>query len=283
MKTLREYIREADTSKRALGHFNFSTIDMLWGIFDAARGLDLPVVVGASEGERKFIGVHEVVKVVRSLRERFEYPIFLNADHTFTVDGVKEAIDAGFDSVIFDGGKVSYEENVVATKECVDYARASGRDVLVEGELGYIGFSSNVLEEVPEGAGAQLTDPAQATEFIQKTGADLLSPSVGTIHGMAKTGNPHINPESIAEIRAAAGVPLVLHGGSGSTDEDFKNAVAAGIALVHVSTSLRVAYRKGIEQGLQEVEHVAPYKYLPKARENVHKVVEEKLKLFNNL
>lgn len=117
-------------------------MEALWGIFRAAQSLNLPVIIGVSEGERDFIGVRQVAALVKSIREEYNYPIYLNADHTYSFDRVKEAIDAGFDSVIFDGAKLSFEENVAVTKQCVEYARNCGRDVLVEAELGYIGTSS---------------------------------------------------------------------------------------------------------------------------------------------
>src|SRR5438552_941468 len=112
MKTLRETVAEAQEKKIAIGHFNISNLEALWGIFRAAQGLNVPVIIGVSEGERDFIGVKQVVALIKSLQEEFNYPIYLNADHTYSFDRVKEAIDAGFDSVIFDGAKLSFEENV---------------------------------------------------------------------------------------------------------------------------------------------------------------------------
>ena len=107
MKTYREYIAEAETKKVAIGHFNISNIEGMWGVFNAARELDVPIIIGVSEGERKFIGVKQTVALIKSLRDEYEYPVFLNADHTYSFDGIKEVIDAGFDSVIFDGAKLS--------------------------------------------------------------------------------------------------------------------------------------------------------------------------------
>src|SRR3990167_1303208 len=123
MKTLRECVQEAGEKKVAIGHFNISNTEGLWGVFRAAQSLGVPIIIGVSEGERDFIGVRQVAALVQSLREEFNYPIFLNADHTYSFDRVKEAIDAGFDSVIFDGAKLSFEENVKIAKQCVEYAR----------------------------------------------------------------------------------------------------------------------------------------------------------------
>ncbi len=287
MQTLRELIADAEARKAAVGHFNISDTEQLHGIFSAARGLNFPVIIGVSEGERDFIGVRQAVALVRSLREEFDYPIFINADHTYSLERVKEAIDAGFDAVIFDGVKLPFDENVAATAEAVRYARKKNPDILVEGELGFIGTSSKILDEIP--AGAEITDehltkPEEIERFVRATGVDLVAPAVGNIHGMVRGGNPRLNVARIAELRRAAGVPLVLHGGSGTSDEDFKGAIAAGISVVHVNTEIRLAYRRGIEASLAEnPNEVAPYKFMKGGVEGVAEVVNARLHLFNNL
>lgn len=288
MKTLHEYIQDAEANKVAIGHFNISNIEGLWAIFNSGKKLNVPIIIGVSEGERDFIGVRQVAALVKSLREEFGHPIFLNADHTYSVDRVKEVIDAGFDSVIFDGAKLSFEENVAMTKACVDYARGSSRDVLVEAELGYIGQSSKILDEVPEGVDlseTSLTKPEQAKEFVEKTGVDLLAPAVGNFHGMLRGGSdPKLNIERIAELRQAAGIPLVLHGGSGNSSDDFAKAIDAGISIVHINTEIRLAYRDALKLFLQEnPDEVAPYKIMKSAVSAMEKVVEEKLRIFNKL
>ena len=235
MHTLREAIADAEKRGVAVGHFNISNIEGLWGAFHAAQALKLPVIIGVSEGERDFIGVRQAAALIKSIRDEHEYPIFLNADHTYSVERVKEAIDAGFDSVIFDGAELSMEDNITKAKECVAYARASGRDVLVEGELGYIGKSSKLLDEIPEGAaqGEALTSPEDAAHFVKETGVDLLAPAVGNIHGMLKhSKDPHLDIARVKAVREAAGVPLVLHGGSGSMDEDFISCIKSASILL---------------------------------------------------
>ena len=291
MTTLRECITQAEKNKVAIGHFNISNLEILRGIFRSAKSLNLPVIIGVSEGEREFIGIRQSVALVESIRDEFNYPIFLNADHTYSPEKVKEAIDAGFDSVIYDGAKLSFEENLKNTKECVEYARKiskqTGRDILVEGELGYIGQSSKVLDEIPAGVDLEngLTTPEQAKEFVEKTGVDLFAPAAGNIHGMLRnTKDPHLDIERIGEVRKAAGVPLVLHGGSGTPDEDFVKAIDAGVAIIHISTEIRVAFRSALSLSLQEnPDEVAPYKYLKNAVSAVEKTVSERLKLFNRL
>lgn len=287
MQTLREVVHDAVARKVAVGHFNTSNLEVVHAIYDAARELSVPVIIGVSEGERTFTGVAEIAAVVRSIRERDQYPIFLNADHTYSFEKVTEAIDAGFDAVIFDGAKLSLDENIREAQRVVAYARASGRDVLVEGELGYIGQSSKVLDAIPEGVdlAAGLTKPEDAARFVQETGVDLLAPAVGNFHGMLKGGvDPALNIETVRAVAAAARVPLVLHGGSGNSIEDFKQSIAAGITIVHINTEIRVAFRRGLEAALAaHPDEVAPYKYLAAAQDAVQAVVMEKLKLFNNL
>ncbi len=288
MKTLKQTVWEAREKKVAVGHFNISNLEALWGIFRAAQSLNVPVIIGVSEGERDFVGVKQVSALVKSIREEFDYPIYLNADHTYSFEKVKEAIDSGFDSVIVDGAKLSFEENVKLTKQCVDYARQSGREVLVEAELGYIGQSSKVLDEIPEGVlldESSLTDPAKAKEFVELTGVDMLAPAVGNFHGMLRGGvDPKLNIERVKQISEATGIPLVLHGGSGNSEDDFKQAIANGINIVHINTEIRIAFRDGVKKFLQDnPDEVAPYKFLKPGMLAVQEVVTKKLKQFNNL
>lgn len=285
MKTLREYIKDAEKEGKAIGHFNISNLETLRGIFNAAKNLNVPVIIGTAEGERNFIGVKQAVALVKSLREEYNYPIFLNADHTYSFEKLKEAVDAGYDAVIFDATGLSFEENIKITKQCVEYARSVNPDIIVEAELGFIGKSSQVLEGIPEGVKITeefLTTPEEAKKFVEETGVDMLAPAVGNIHGMLKGGkDPALNIKRIAEIKKAVSIPLVLHGASGNSAEDIKEAIKAGISVVHVNTELRVAFRKALIKSLQEnPDEVAPYKYMKDSVKAVSEVVESKLALF---
>ncbi len=289
MKTLREYIKEADGKGIALGHFNISNLEALHAIYNSAKKLDVPIIIGLSENEAKFVGLSEAVALIRAIRKRDNYPIFLNADHHYSFESVKKAIDAGFDSVIIDAVKLPIEENIALTKKCVIYAKEisekKNRDILVEAELGFIGVSSKVLDKIPDGVSKDtMTTPEDAKHFVVETGVDLLAPSIGNVHGMIKTGNPRIDIERVKAIREATGVPLVLHGGSGSNNEDFIESIKAGIDIIHINTEIRIAFTEALEKSLADnPEEITPYKYLPSAIKAVEKIVEEKLRLFSGI
>ncbi|MDP6388083.1 MAG: ketose-bisphosphate aldolase [Candidatus Pacebacteria bacterium] len=288
MKSLRETIEEAESERRALGHFNISDTEMLKGIFSAAQKLKLPVIIGTSEGERDFIGIRQAVALVKSLREEYDYPIFINADHTYSLERVKEAVDAGYDMVVFDGAKLTFEENLKITKESVEYAKSVNPNILIEGELGYIGKSSKLLDKIPEGAeitDEHLTKPEDLEKFVKESGVQLIAPAVGNLHGMLKgASNPALNIARIKELKNVSNVPMVLHGGSGISDEEFSSAIDSGISVVHISTEIRVAYRSGVKISLQEnPDEIAPYKYMKEAVLHVEKVAEKRLKLFSKI
>ena len=285
---LLDVIKETEKKKAAVGHFNISDLAALKAIFASAKSLSLPVIIGVSEGEADFIGRKQAAALVSGLREEYGWPIFLNSDHTHSFAKIKEAVAAGFDAVLFDGSKLPLEENVKATREVVEYVKGVNEKIVVEGEIGYIGGSSQILKEIPAGAairGEDLTTPEEAERFVKETGVDLLSPAVGNIHGMFKNApNPRLNIGNIEKIKKAGGVPLVLHGGSGIRDDDFRAAIAAGISVIHINTEIRLAWRQALEKSLKEnPEEISPYKILPAAVEGVRAVVEERLKLFNGL
>lgn len=243
MKSLREWLSWTEEKRVAIGHFNISDSEGFKAVVEAAKGLQVPVIIGVSEGEREFIGLEEIVALVKIARGN-GLPVFINADHTYSVEKAKAAIDAGVDSVIIDAAEKSFEENVRMTKEIVAYARLKNPEILVEGELGFIGKSSKVLDTIPDGVSEETqTKPEDAKKFVEQTGIDLLAPSVGNVHGIVKTGEPKLNIERIRAIRQAVGIPLVLHGGSGNKDDEFINAIDAGVRIIHINTELRLAYK----------------------------------------
>ncbi len=268
----------------AIGHFNFAEVSVLRAMAAAAAKLGVPVIAGTSEGERDFLGVKQAVALVRSLRAE-GVPIFINADHTKSFKWAKEAVDAGYDAILFDGGSLSFEQNVKETRKVVEYAKFKNSEIVVEGELGYIGSSSKILQKIPKGAAieeAQLTKAKEAAQFVKETGVDLLAPAVGNIHGMLASGNePRLDLKRIKAIKKSAGIPLVLHGASGNSDEDLVGAVKAGISIIHISTEIRVAWRKALDNFLAaDKNELAPYKILKIAQIAAEEVVEKKLKVF---
>jgi fructose-bisphosphate aldolase, class II len=181
---------------------------------------------------------------VQSMREEKEREIFLNADHTHSIEKAQQAARAGFDMIVFDASEKPLEENIAETRRGVEAVKSIRPEILVEGEVGYVGSGSEIHDKRP--GNIRLTEPEDARQFVAETKVDLLSPSVGTTHGMLPsmiqgTERKRLDIPRIAAIRTAAQVPLTLHGGSGTDDEDFRKAIQAGIAMIHINTELRVA------------------------------------------
>jgi len=284
METLSEILAKARKSNGAVGHFNISNLEQLRAIMEAAKNLNAPVMIGLSEGERKFFGLKQAVALVKSFKEEYGLPVFLNPDHSHSVESAKAAFDAGFDSVHIDLSKLSFAENMKGTKEVVDYIKSRNPEISVEGELGYLPGESRIQKEAIEIKEEDLTNPEQAAEFAEKTGIDRFSGAYGNIHGIS-ANEPRLDIERIKAIRKILpdNVAMVLHGGSGIPDEQIKEAIKAGIANIHVNTEIRVAYAEALRKFLAEnPEETTPYKIMAPVLEAVREKVEEKLRLFNN-
>lgn len=282
-----ELINEYKKKGRAIAHFNISNLDQARAIVEVAQELKQPVIIGASEGEREYMGIEMVRTIVDELNQEYDVPVFLNADHTYTLAKVMEVVEAGYDSVIVDGAKLPYEENVALVKSCVDYVRGyeekTGKRVLVEAELGYIGQSSSLNTALPEGVTeANLTTPEQAKDFILRTGVDMFAPAIGNVHGMLiDATEPALHIDRLKEITAVVDIPLVLHGASGNTDEDLKGSIDNGVAIIHINTEIRKAFRDGEMHYLEEhPNEVAPYKFGHEGQEEMKKVVRAKMTLY---
>jgi len=281
---IKDYLKRTIEGKWALGHFNFSEDEAIRAIIESAGELKAPIFVGTSEGERQHIGLKEAVYLVKAFREEFSIPIFLNADHTKSFENVVAAVDAGYDAILADFSALPFEENIKLTKQSVEYAKSKNPDIIVEGELGYVRGESKI-QEVIEIKPEDLTKPEEASQFVKETGVDMLAPAVGNIHGIAANA-PKLDFKRIADIKKAVGneIYLVLHGGSGMSESDFKNAIDAGISVVHISTEIRVAFTKTLRKTLEEMpEETTPYKILLPSVEAMKKVIEEKLKIFNSV
>lgn len=286
MQTLRKTLEQADANGVAIGHFNISDLVALKAVFDAARELQVPVVVGASEGERKFMGVGQVAALVKSLREEGDFPIFLNADHTHSLAGAIEAAKAGFDWIVFDVSTLPFEENVRQTKAAVETLKSLRPDILVEGEIGDIGSGSEIHDAAPD-LKKGLTTPAQAKQFVAETKVDTLAPAVGNMHGMLKSmvageARKRLDIERIRAIKAETRIFMTLHGASGTDDHDLSEAIAAGMTVVHINTEVRLAWRRGFDSALSKhPDEIVPYKLLPPVVDSVKEVVAARLTLFS--
>jgi fructose-bisphosphate aldolase class II len=284
--TLRQVLARLEKEGAGLGHFNVADHVLLKAVVAAAADTKLPVLIGASEGEREFFGVRQLTALVKSEREESDLPIFLNADHTHSLAKAIEAAKAGFDAVTIDFSALPFEENVARTKETVQAIKAINPAILAEGEIGDIGTGSEIKETAQ---GGKLSTPEEARQFVEATGIDNLAPAVGNMHGMLKSmvqgkAKKHLDLERIAQIKQAAGVFLTLHGGSGTDDEHFRKAIAAGINIIHINTELRVAWRESLDKSLaRDSNEVVPYKILRPVVDSVKQVVRSRLRLFQSV
>ena len=277
-----EIFQKAKENKYAIGAFNVSNLEQLKAIIQAAKKLQSPVIVSTSQGESKFIGKKQIRALIDSYKK--DLPIFLHLDHGKSFEIVQEAIEAGYDSVHFDGSELDFEENVAVTKKIVDLAKEKGIKN-VEGELTHM-LGQSSIEEAIEIKEEDLTDPDQALEFVEKTGVNSLAVAIGSIHGIFKSGqNPHLFLDRLKQIENKIGDKafLVLHGSSGTPEEDIKKAIELGIVKVNVNTELRLAYTNTLKKTLKDnPDQTTPYKIMPSVVEVVQKVVEEKIKLFGS-
>jgi len=285
MNSLADILFQVKKNNWAIGHFNISNLEQLRAIMEATKKFNAPVMIGLSEGERKFVGLKQAVALVKAFKEEYGLPIFLNPDHSHSVESAKLAFDAGFDSVHIDLSKLSLEENIKGTKEVVDYVKSKNPEVSVEGELGYLRGESRIQKEKITIKSEDLTKPEEAAEFAEKTGIDRFAGAYGNSHGIS-LDEPALDIERIKAVRKILPekVAMVLHGGSGMPDEQIKEAIKAGISNIHVNTEIRTAYAEALRKFLAEnPEETTPYKILAPAVEAVKVKVEEKLKLFNSV
>jgi len=275
-KHLGYYLKKAEREGWAMGQFNVSNLETLKAIFQAAQKLKSPVIIGTSEGESRFLGLDQAVALVRSLREKSLFPLFLNLDHGHSFSYLKEAIKAGYDAVHFDGSELSLDENIKQTIKVVKEARKW--NVLVEGEVGIIGSVLGQEREV-------LTNPLDAFRFLKETRIDSLAISINNLHGIRRSGvNPNLNIKRLKEIKKIIKkTPLVLHGGSGTPKNDIKKAIRYGISKINFNTELRMSFTSALKKVIKEKPNeIVPYKYMPFVINTVQKVVEEKIKLFGS-
>ncbi len=285
----RAILKSAQLGRYAVGAFNFSTAEILKAIVMAAKELNSPIIVSTSEGEAGFFGMREAAALVNAWHHGTGLPIILNLDHGKSLPLIKKAVAAGYSAIHFDGSGLNYEENARQTKYVVDYIRGVektfDRQIIVEGELGYLRGSSSLHKEVIEVKPEDLTGPEQARKFVDRTGVDSLAIAIGNAHGVFLKGAERLDLERLSQIRAAleGEVFLVLHGGSGIPASDIKKAISLGIVKVNINTEIRIAYKEALDEQLeQKPEETTPYKILEGSFEEVKKVVEEKIKMFGS-
>lgn len=281
MKTLKYFFQKAKREKWALGQFNFSTLEQLKGVIEAARETKAPVILGTSEGEVSFFGMEEAVLLRNHYRKSFPY-IYLNLDHGRDIKLIKKAIDLSYDCVHFDGSDLLLNENIKKAKEIVKYARQKG--VLIEGEIKAIKGSSETQSKIVRTGeehcdyGNGLESIEQAINFIKETGIDSLAINIGNIHG-TYLRPIRLNIELLKEINKNLPVFLVLHGGSGTRETDIKKAIKNGIVKININTELRQVWKKSLLKSLKK-ETIKPYKILLPVIEAIKEKTKEKIKLF---
>ncbi|MBK8821086.1 MAG: class II fructose-bisphosphate aldolase [Anaerolineales bacterium] len=237
----KEIMIDAAKNGWAVGAFNITDLLQFEAVIDAAIEKRAPVIVQTSVKPSQFLGTQMMVNIYRTLAESAPVPVCLHLDHCTTVDYCKKSADAGYTNIMIDASKQSYEENIRQTKEVVDYCHSIG-NISVEGELGTVGgVEDQVIVAEDE---AQLANPQQSVEFVERTGVDIFAPAIGTAHGVYKTKNPKIDFERMAVIHKMLNsngikTPLVVHGGTGLPDDYIVKLLAAGGAKFNVSTELK--------------------------------------------
>ena len=237
----KEIMVEAAKNGYAVGAFNVTDLLQFEAVIDAAVEKKAPVIVQTSVKPSKFLGTKVMVAIFRTLAESAPVPVCLHLDHCTEIDYCKKCADAGYTNIMIDASKQSYDENIRQTKEVVDYCHSVG-NISVEGELGTVGGVEDQVKVAEDEA--QLANPQQSVEFVERTGLDIFAPAIGTAHGVYKTKNPKIDFERLATIHKMINgngikTPLVVHGGTGLPEDYIKKLLAAGGAKFNVSTELK--------------------------------------------
>ncbi|MFN8411318.1 MAG: class II fructose-bisphosphate aldolase [Anaerolineales bacterium] len=237
----KEIMIQAAKEGWAVGAFNVTDLLQFEAVIDAAIEKKAPVIVQTSVKPSQFLGTNMMVAIYRTLAESAPVPVCLHLDHSTDIAYCKKCADAGYTNIMIDASKQSYEENIRQTKEVVDYAHSVG-NISVEGELGTVGGVEDQIKVAEDEA--QLANPEQSIEFVERTGVDIFAPAIGTAHGVYKTKNPKIDFERMATIHKMLNsngikTPLVVHGGTGLPDDYVVKLLQAGGAKFNVSTELK--------------------------------------------
>lgn len=274
----KEVLEKAKEEKYAVPHFNINNLEWTRFILEECEKEKSPVILGVSEGAKKYmVGFHTVTEMVKAMVEELQItvPVVLHLDHGSSVASCKEAIDAGFTSVMIDASKYSVEENIQMTKEVVEYAHQ--KNVTVEAEIGHVGGEEDGVAD--ELAYAKVED---AIRLAKETGIDSLAPALGSVHGIYK-GEPKLDFQRMMEIKEKTNLPLVLHGGSGIPDELIKKSVTCGICKLNINTDLQIVWAKAVRSFLDENQSVYdPRKVIKAGEQAIKDKIDEKIHLLES-
>lgn len=277
--SMKEMLEKAKAEKYAVGQFNINNLEFTQAILQAAQDENSPVILGVSEGAGKYMGGFvAVVHMVKGLIESYNItvPVAIHLDHGSSFEKCKEAVDAGFTSVMIDASHHPFKENVKITSQVVEYAHSKG--VSVEAELGTVGGE----EDGVVGDGIIYADPQECKELVEQTAIDCLAPALGSVHGPYK-GEPNLGFKEMEEISNVTTLPLVLHGGTGIPTKDIQRAISLGTAKINVNTENQISATKVIREILENDKKVYdPRKYLGPAREAIKETVIGKIREFGS-
>lgn len=261
-----DMMRDAEREGYAVPALNFENMEMAKAIIEECSEMKSPVILQTTSSTLKYLPPEIAHAVVSCFASDAPVPVALHLDHGNSFELAKRCINAGYTSVMIDGSKLPFDENVRVSKDVCDYAKEF--DIPVECELGVVGGKEDETENEKD----KLTDPKQALKFVQKTGCTSLAPAVGTAHGFYKE-KPEIDFDRISEINHLLDVLLVLHGTSGVGDEDVRRAVSLGIRKVNFATDLRVHFTKGVRKSLEDEKVYDPKVYLKEGQRELKKHV----------
>lgn len=263
-------LQKARREHYAIGAFNVENLEMAQAVIAAAEEMRAPVIVQTTPGTLKYAPPEAFRGMIRELAAAATVPVVLHLDHGNSFDLAKRAAQGGYTSLMIDGSTLPYEDNVALTRRTVEMAG----DIPVEGELGTVGG-----KEDDHSAGIQYTDPAQAADFVARTGLSSFAPAIGTAHGVYAK-EPKLDLDRLFDISRAVSVPLVLHGTSGVPADQVRSCIERGVCKVNYATELRIAFSDGVKAYLSEHPDVFdPKKYLAAGRENVRALVCERIRL----
>lgn len=244
-----EMLREASHSSYAIPSPDFFNQNSLQAYIQVAEAFNRPIIVAYSGNMKiNFLTLEDAAEIGRYYAKKAKVPVCLHIDHGYDLDFIKQAIDLGFTSVMIDGSSDPFETNIKKTKEIVDYTK--GKNVSVEAEIGHVGSGLNYENEAENDS--IYTEVEDCVEFVQRTGIQSVAVSIGTAHGIYAAGTPKLNFERLRQIREAVEIPLVLHGGSSSGDENLKKAARLGISKINLFTDIATGGYQGLKSSQGE-------------------------------